>query len=91
MAYGKDGSGRHLFYLRVLLLFGEEMETERKMFLCEWSCLGVSLQRQWWVQMAPSRQKDGLGVFLVWKHQICRDAVGEWPTGRSVEAAGACA
>lgn len=35
MARGKDSSGRPFFYLRVLLLFGGEMETERKrFFLC---------------------------------------------------------
>lgn len=49
------------------------------------------LQRQWWVQMALFRQKGDVGGFLVWKHQTCRDAVGQWPTGRSVEAAGSCA
>lgn len=58
MAYGKGGSGRHLVYLRVLLLFGGKMET--KMFLCAWHSLGTSLQRQWWVQRAPFRQKGDL-------------------------------
>lgn len=73
MAYGKDGSGRHLLYLMVLL-FGGKIE----MFLCAWLALGTSLQRQWWVQRAPFRQKGGL---LLWKHQTCRDAVGHCSCG----------
>lgn len=30
MAYRKDSSGRHFFYLRVLLLFGGKTKTDRK-------------------------------------------------------------
>lgn len=89
MSYHGLGKGQ---FWQTLLLFegfiiwgGGNGDREKEMFLCVWRSLGASLQRQWWLQMAPFRQKGALGGFLVWKHQTCRDAVGQGPTGRCVQ------
>lgn len=91
MAYGKDWQTLILFEGFIYYFLVEKWrQREREKFLCAWCSLGMSLQRQWWVQMAPFRKKDVLGGFFVWKHQTCRGAVGQWHTGRSVEDVGVC-